>query len=145
MTPYLAARTPDVNRAFEDELDQDPRFVMLPADARTMSVDEIVHELRIILCHGRSTATAQLLRRFCDKILVCHDMWTRSMEKTYKEFFAELLRDGAPPTADVYRIRQLAVALQSAETVHISAALISQLMFSYVRCWPRFHARHGLW
>ena len=56
----------------------------------------------------------------CDK----SGYWTRSKERMFCGFLQFLLSDGEPVNADMYRIRQLAVALKTAEGIDVASSLM---------------------
>jgi len=141
MPLYQAAREPAFNEEFDDELCVYVRY----KDVKSMDEQQINEELRFYLDEMKSPELLQLLRRLEHQCFEPGGQWTRSMEKQWKAFMAELLCDGEPKDALVYRVRQLAVAYEAIETTDASVALVAHHLLSHVCYWPRFHARFGLW
>ena len=111
MRPVFA-REPLFARDFENDLNNDMRWPdMREKNAHAMTKSQIKDEL-IMMLTSPTDAMAHLVREFNLKLVFDAGRWTRSKEKEYERFFAQMLRDGHPESAHIYRIRQLAVALQ---------------------------------
>ena len=138
----ISARLPEWNQVYEDELNADPRLgVYAMTNVDSLDVANVTQYLRILLSYSPSSSTATLWRRFSNNIEKS-GYWTRSKEKMYCEFMEFFLSDGEPVNADMYKIRQLAVALATAEGIDVASSLINMLFLHPV--FQRNRVRDGV-
>ena len=106
------ARQPWFDLDFENELSNDMRLPALYAQNALLEPKHQIKDELILVFTSPTQAMQQLVRDFNLHLVFDAGCWTRSMEKKYELFFTNLLRDGHPETAQIYRVRQLVVALQ---------------------------------
>ena len=139
----ISARLPEWNQVYEGELNADPRLgVYAITNVDSLDVANVSQYLRILRSYSPSSSTAILWRRFsnnCNK----SGYWTRYKEKMFCGFLQFLLSDGEPVNADMYRIRQLAVALETAEGITVASSLIIMLFLHPI--FQRDRVRAPLW